>query len=48
MPASSAAALTSTAQAAAAGLTKNGTKVIMHTPPLPASRASTSSGTLRG
>lgn len=37
-----------TSHSAAAAETKRGTNVTMHTPPLPGSAVSTSSGTLRG
>ncbi len=41
-------AVSAAAHSAHSGETKSGTKVTMHSPPLPGSRASTSSGTLRG
>ncbi len=48
MPSARIAARPSSAHVAHAGFTKAGTKVTMQMPPLPASRARTSSGTLRG
>ncbi len=47
-PRREASALRPASQSAHGWETKPGTNVTMHTPPLPASRASTSSGTLRG
>ena len=48
IPAAAAATIASAVQSQTSWFTNLGTKVTMQTPPLPASRASTSSGTLRG